>query len=124
MAMAPLLQTEHQFTLPFGYVDERGNLHRHGLMRLATAVDEVEPLTDPRVQANQAYLGILLLSRVLVRLGDLSPVDPTVVGHLFSADFTYLQDLYVRLNDLGTSRVETECPHCRGHFELDVAAGD
>jgi len=116
-----LLQTEYEFALPQSYVDERGNLHRHGVMRLATALDEVEPLADPRVEANQAYLGILLLSRVLVRLGDIRPVPPSVVGALFSGDFSYLQDLYVRLNDLGTTLVETECPSCGGRFTLDVS---
>ena len=120
-AALPLLQTEFEVALPQGYVDERGNLHRHGVMRLATALDEVAPLADPRVQANQAYLGILLLSRVLVRLGDIRPVPPPVVEALFAGDFAYLQDLYVRVNDFGTSQVETECPSCGGHLTLDLA---
>ena len=124
MVSAPLLQTEYEFTLPCGYVDERGGLHRGGRMRLATALDEVEPLRDPRVQGNQAYLSILLLSRVLLRLGDISPVAPAVVERLFSADFAYLQDLYVRVNDLGTSIVETQCPACGSRFSLDLAGGD
>jgi hypothetical protein len=122
VAAAPLFQTEYEFTLPYGYVDEQGNLQRYGVMRLATARDEVEPLADPRVQANQAYLGILLLSRVLVRLGDIRPVEPSVVEGLFSGDFAYLQDLYVRVNDLGTSLVETQCPSCGGRLTLDLAA--
>jgi hypothetical protein len=126
VAAAPLLQaelrqTEHEFTLPFGYVDDDGSLQRHGQMRLATALDEVEPLADPRVQANQAYLSIVLLSRVVVRLGAISPVPPSVVERLYSVDFAYLQDLYVRLNDLGTSLVETQCPACGSRFALDLA---
>src|SRR5260221_2173947 len=95
---AHVVRTETAFTLPFGFVDPTGTLHRDGVMRLATALDEVQPLQDPRAQANQAYLGILLLSRVLVRLGSISPVSPSVVEGLFSADFGYLQDLFVQLN--------------------------
>ncbi len=124
MVMAPDagLQTEFEFTLPCGYVDERGTLHRWGIMSRALALDEVEPLRDARVQANQAYLGILLLSRVLKRLGDISPVGPAVVERLYSTDFAYLQDLYVRVNDLGSSQVETQCPSCGSRFALDLAA--
>ena len=120
MATAPLLQTEFEFTLPCGYVDDRGTLHRQGTMRLATALDEVDPLRDPRVQANQGYLSILLLSRVVTRLGDVSPLTPAVVEHMFSADFAYLQDLYVRLNELDSSVVETRCPSCGTRFALDL----
>ena len=122
MTPTQLLRTELEFTLPNGYVDARGDLQRQGVMRLATARDEVEPLGDPRVQANEAYLGILLLSRVLVRLGTIAPVPPEVVEELFSGDFTFLQDLYVRINDHGTSRVDAECPHCGGYLSVDVAA--
>jgi hypothetical protein len=121
VATAQWLQTEFAFTLPCGYVDERGNLHRHGSMRLATALDEVEPLHDPRVQANEAYLGILVLSRVITELGDIRPVGPQVVERLFSADFAYLQDLYVRANDVGSTLIETECPSCGARFALDMA---
>jgi hypothetical protein len=116
------LQTEYEFTLPCGYVDERGTLHRQGVMRLATALDEVEPLADARVRANQAFLSLLLLSRVLLRLGEFSPVPPAVVAGLFSADFAYLQDLYVRVNDHGTNLIETRCPSCGGPVVLDLAA--
>ena len=121
MAVDVVLQTEYEFTLPRGYVDQRGNLHRHGTMRLAIALDEIEPLLDPRVQANQAYLGVLLLSRVVVRLGDLSPVPPTVVEQMFSADFAILQDFYIRINDFDDSLVETQCPRCSHRFALDLA---
>lgn len=118
-----MLQTEFPFTLPRGYVDERGNLHRDGVMRLATAVDEVEPLADVRVRANEAYLPILLLSRVVLRLGTLSPVPSAVIEQLFAADFVYLQELYVRANDAGGEVIETECPRCGERFVLDLAAG-
>jgi|SRR5829696_8024399 len=115
-----MLQTEYEFTLPFGYVDEQGTLHRDGVMRLATALDEIESMRDARVRANDAYLSVLLLSRVLLRLGDLEDVPPQTVERLFSADFVYLQDLFVRLNDIGNNVVETECPACGTHFPLDL----
>lgn len=116
-----MLRTEFEFTLPHGYVDERGNLHRQGTMRLATALDEVEPLQDTRVRANEAYLGILLLSRVITRLGDVRPVSPAVVERLFSGDFAYLQQIYLQVNDVESSEVETECPTCGSRFALDLA---
>ena len=118
---AHLLRTEVEFTLPLGFVDSSGKLHRLGVMRLATAVDEVQPLQDPRVLANQAYLSILLLSRVVVRLGSISPVPASVVEGLFSADFAYLQDLYMRLNEPGGTLADTRCPECGAQFTVDVA---
>ncbi len=121
MTGAVALRTEFDFTLPAGFVDQRGNLHRAGTMRLATALDEVEPLQDPRVKQNDAYLSILVLSRVITRLGDISPVSPQLIEQLFSPDFAFLQDLYIRVNDLGNSLIETECPSCGSRFTLDVA---
>ena len=120
MALHPALHTMFSFTLPCGYMDETGTLHREGIMQRATALDEVEPLHDPRVQTNQAYFSILLLSRVITRLGTISPVPPSVVERLFSTDFSYLQDLYVRINDLGTNLIVTQCPQCGSRFELDI----
>jgi len=114
------LQTEFPFTLPRGYVDGEGNLHREGVMRLATAFDEIVPMKDPRVQANPAYLVIILLSRVITRLGDLSSLNPKMVEGLFSADLAFLQDFYRRINDYGTSRMAVACPHCEGKFEIEV----
>ena len=87
-------QTEHKFMLPKGYVDKEGNVHREGVMRLATAMDEIAPLQDYRVQANRAYLVIILLSRVTVRLGTLRTVGPNIIESLFSSDLAYLQDFY------------------------------
>lgn len=115
-----LLRTEFPFTLPRGYVDERGDVHRQGIMRLAQALDEVEPLADPRVRANEAYAGILVLSRVVTRLGELAPVGPGIIERLFSADFAYLQDLYIRVNELPGEVVETLCPSCGARFALDL----
>ena len=119
-----MLQTEFEFTLPCGYVDEHGTLHRQGVMRLATALDEVEVVRDARVRANDAYLSILLLSRVITRLGSLAPVPPSAVERLFCSDFVYLQDLFVRLNDVGGGEVvETQCPTCGTRFPLDLTQG-
>jgi hypothetical protein len=118
------LQTEFNFTLPLGFVDESGNLHKTGTMRLATAADEILPLRDPRVSANQAYLVIILLSRVITRLGSLTEgsVNPGVVERLFSADLAYLQDFYRRVNENGHTRVAATCPSCSTPFELDLEA--
>jgi len=118
------IQTEFNFTLPLGFVDESGNLHKAGTMRLATAADEILPLRDPRVSANQAYLVIILLSRVITRLGTLpeGSVNPGIVERLFSADLAYLQDFYRRVNESGHTRVAATCPSCSTHFELDLEA--
>lgn len=115
------LQTEFEFTLPRGYVDPNGNLHRQGVMRLATAMDEIAPLRDPRVRDNQAYLVILLLSRVVVKLGSLTEISPAVIENLFAADLAYLQALYRRINEEGVSLVPVTCPECQAKFELDLA---
>lgn len=96
------LQTEFEFTLPRGYVDREGNLHRTGVMRLATAKDEILPLQDPRVQRNEAYLIVILLSRVITRLGDVADVNPGVIENLFASDLAYLQELYNAINTDGT----------------------
>lgn len=96
----PGLQTEFEFTLPRGYVGPDGKLHRNGRMRLATAIDEIAPLRDPRVRANQAYLVIILLARVITKLGTLESIDTGVVENLFSADLAFLQDFYRRINEI------------------------
>jgi hypothetical protein len=115
------LQTEFEFTLPRGYVDRSGNLHRSGAMRLATALDEIGPLRDLRVRSNQAYLVIVLLSRVIVRLGTLEQVTTDVIENLFAADLAYLQAFYRQINEQGTSIVKLSCPECHAEFELDLA---
>ncbi len=114
------LQTEFTFSLPHGYVDLDGNLHREGVMRLATAFDEIAPMKDPRVQSNPGYLGVILLSRVITRLGDLDQINPKVVESLFAADFAFLEDFYRRINDNGHSRVGITCPECETSFEVEV----
>jgi hypothetical protein len=116
------MQTEFPFTLPHGYLDAEGNLHRQGSMRLATAYDEIAPLKDPRVGANPGYLVIILLSRVITRLGELEQINPKVIEGLFSADLAYLQDFYQRANQNGHSRLLVACPHCQGEFEVETAS--
>ena len=114
------MQTEFSFTLPRGYTDAEGKLHREGVMRLATAFDEIAPLKDPRVQNNPAYLLVILLSRVIVKLGTLDYINPKVIEELFAADLAYLQDFYRRINEHGHSRVQAQCPHCEQQFELEI----
>ena len=116
-----VLQTEYDFTLPKGYVDEDGNLHKKGMMRLATAADEILPLKDPRVQQNPAYLNIILFSRVITKLGDLQSINPKVIEDLFASDLAYLQDLYMQINGNGRSSVKTTCPKCEHEFEVEIS---
>jgi len=105
--MSDILQTEYEFELPRGYVDADGNLHRKGAMRLATAGDEILSMKDSRVQSNPAYLAIILLSRVILRLGTLQGIDTHSIEDLHSADFAYLQELYNRINQTKSAPPET-----------------
>lgn len=111
--------TEFEFSLPKGYMDARGLMHREGVMRLANAKDEIAPLSDPRVRENKAYLVILILSRVITRLGDVEDVTPEVVENLFSADLSYLQDFYRRINGNGEASIPATCPTCGHDFEVE-----
>jgi len=111
--------TEFDFCLPRGYLDPEGNLHRRGTMRLATAADEILPQKDPRVQANPAYLTVILLSRVIVKLGTLEVVNTKTVENMFASDLAFLQDFYRRINDDGTSRMKVSCPKCEHEFEVE-----
>src|SRR5436309_12603078 len=107
-----MIQTEYPFTLPLGYQDDDGTLHREGVMRLATAADEILPLKDPRVQSNQAYLIVILLSRVVTKLGSVSQINPKIVEELYAADLAYLQEFYNRINRDGKASAEAVCPKC------------
>lgn len=120
-----MMQTEFSFTLPCGYVDAEGTLHREGSMRRATAYDEIAPLKDPRVQSNPGYLVLILLARVITRLGTLEQLNPKMVEGFFAADLAYLQDFYRRINEQGHSRLLVACPHCQGEFEVEpVSLGE
>jgi hypothetical protein len=118
--MSVLLQTEFPFTLPKGFVDPDGNVHRDGVMRLATAADEILPLKDPRVQSNPAYLLVILLSRVVVRLGGIEDVTPRTIEGLFAADLSYLQELYNSINANGNHRIDAVCPRCEHQFQVEL----
>lgn len=114
-----VLQTEFEFILPKGYVDETGTLHREGTMRLATAADEILPMRDPRVQQNPAYLTVILLSRVVTRLGNLKMITPMVIEGLFAGDFAYLQEMYNRVNQYGADIIKATCPKCNHSLEIE-----
>jgi hypothetical protein len=114
------MQTEVPFTLPRGYTDAQGKVHREGTMRLATARDEIEPLREAEVRANEAYLSVLLLSRTITRLGELGAVGPEVVENLYAVDFDHLQRLYERLNSNGEAVGVVGCPDCGHRFEVDL----
>lgn len=114
------LHTEVAFTLPRGFVDASGTVHREGIMRLATARDEIEPLRDVEVRQNQAYLSVLLLARTVTRIGSITDVDPGLVEGLYAADFDHLQRLYERINSDGEAVGVVSCPECAHTFEVDL----
>lgn len=115
------LEVEFPFSLPRGYADATGQVHREGRMRLATALDEIEAVHDPRVLMNEAYLPVALLSRVITRLGGMPSITPSVVEQFYAADLAYLEDLYLRLNLHEHVTVGTICPHCGTSFQFQVA---
>ena len=119
------LRTSFSFELPRGYVDRQGEVHRSGTMRLATARDELVPLHDDRVRENPAYLTVVLLARVITRLGDLEDDDVHVgvIENLFASDLAFLQDLYRQVNQEGHTHAAVTCPECAAEFTVDVAGG-
>lgn len=119
MVAAPI--AEFPFTLPHGFRDADGALHREGVMRMSTAFDEIAPLKDARVQSNPGYLVLILLSRVITRLGAIEHVNPKLLEGLLSGDLMFLQDLYRRINETGHSRLAVTCPHCKGDFEVETS---
>jgi hypothetical protein len=118
-----VLRTEFEFELPRGYVDSAGVVHRHGVMRLATARDELLPLHDDRVRENSAYLTVVLLARVITRIGTITDVHAGMVENFFASDLAFLQDLYRRVNQEGHTRAAVTCPDCKHQFSVDVAGG-
>jgi hypothetical protein len=117
------MRTEFEFELPRGYVDPSGTVHRTGTMRLATARDELLPLTDLRVKENSGYLGVVLLSRVVTRIGTVTHIHAGVIEELFASDLAFLQDFYQRINAEGHTRASVTCPSCSSDFEVDLAGG-
>lgn len=118
--MSALPQFEFPFELPRGYVDAYGVVHRHGVMRPATAMDEIAPLRDPRVRANEAYLVVILLAQVITRLGSLPRVTPEIVEGFYALDLAYLQDLYQQLNDPQAGFLRVVCPNCGHEFDEEI----
>jgi hypothetical protein len=117
-----VFQTEFEFALPCGYLDGEGTLHREGVMRRATAADEILPLKDPRVVKNPAYLVVILLSRVVTRLGGVPQINPGVIENLYATDLAYLQDLYNEINQLDNGHRAVTCPQCEHAFEVERLA--
>jgi hypothetical protein len=115
------MKTEFEFALPRGYVDSEGTVHRDGVMRLATARDEIEPLRDASVRQNEAYLAVLLLARVVTRLGTITTLTPDLIEGLYAADFDHLQRLYERINADGEAVGSVSCPACEHSFEVDLS---
>ena len=116
------MQTEVPFTLPKGYVDSDGNVHREGRMRLATARDEIEPLGHAEVRHNQAYLSVLLVARTVTRIGEITEITPELVEGLYAGDFDHLQRLYERINSDGDTVGVVACPNCSHEFEVDLSS--
>src|SRR6188472_3119035 len=114
------MRTEIPFTLPRGLTDEAGGVHTEGTMRLATARDEIEPLRDPAVRRNEAYLSVLLLARTITRIGEVTEITPDVIEGLYAVDFDHLQRLYERVNTDGEAVGVVICPECAHHFEVDL----
>ena len=114
------METEFEFELPKGYVDKNGDVHKRGTMRLATAADEILPMRDPRVQQNAGYLTIILLSRVITKLGTLSTINTHVIEGLFTMDLAYLQDIYQRINMSEMPSYKVVCPHCNQQIEVPL----
>ena len=113
-------QTEFTFTLPRGYVDMAGNVHKEGVMRLANAGDEILPMRDPRVQQNPGYLTIILLARVVTKLGALPAVDTNIIEKLYTMDLAYLEDLYQKINTMEMPTYKGICPHCGEEIDIPV----
>ena len=117
-------KTQFPFRLPRGYVDPEGNVHRDGVMRLATARDEILPLQDYRVQSNRAYLVIVLLSRVISKIGDVPHITADTIENLFSTDLAYLQEFYRKINEEGgTPKHHVACPNCQHEMDVDMVTG-
>jgi hypothetical protein len=120
-AESPRLQTEFRFVLPRGYVDSKGAVHREGVMRLATARDEIVSQRDDRVRENPNYLSVVLISRVVLAIGEIEDIHAGVIENLFASDLAFLQDLYRRVNQDGHTQARVACPQCNTEFAVDFA---
>ncbi|MEA5566813.1 phage tail assembly protein [Anabaena sp. UHCC 0399] len=116
-----IIQTEFDFILPRGLVDAEGNLHRHGVMRLATAKDEIIVQKNRAAQDNSGYGVIVILSRVIIKLGNLTEITPDLLENLFSKDLAYLREFYNRINQQGDAYIPVQCPQCQNQFQVELA---
>ena len=114
------METVYDFKLPKGYMDSKGELHREGRMRLATAGDELSAAKDPRVAGNEAYIIVVLLSKVITQLEGVEMVTPTLIEKLFTADLAFLQDMYEKINNVDFPQIEVICPDCGKVFTVPV----
>lgn len=121
MNIASIPKTEFEFTLPRGLIDPQGVVHRHGLMRLATAKDEIAVQKDRRTQADPAYEVLVLLSQVITRLGNLPSASPELLENLFSLDLAYLREFFNRINQQEDAHIPVECPFCSHHFKVELS---
>jgi hypothetical protein len=121
MMTMPALRTEFTFMLPRGLVDLTGQVHTQGVMRLATARDELVAQKHRHVQAYPEYLMLVMLSQVIMKLGDLEVVSPEDLENLFTQDMAYLRDFYQRINQTGSAQISLQCPHCHQHFDTELA---
>lgn len=121
-----LIRTEYDFTLPRGYIGSEGTICREGRMRLATALDEIEAMRDPKVKNNPDYLSVALLSRVVVKIEGLAEITPQVIEGLFTADFSFLQKMYETVNGTEDPVIRVQCPHCGEVFTdtLNFTSGE
>ncbi|MCH5281434.1 MAG: phage tail assembly protein [Lachnospiraceae bacterium] len=113
-------QTEYFFTLPKGFVDRDGNVHRDGIMRMANARDEILPLCDPRVKQNPSYMAVILLSRVVTCLGNIAEIDTKIIEGLYTIDMVYLLSLYQKINTMVKPVYKGICPHCGEALEIPI----
>ncbi|AUT00756.1 hypothetical protein CLI64_10300 [Nostoc sp. CENA543] len=113
--------TEFEFILPRGLLDTEGNLHRHGVMRLTTAKDEIMVQRNRDAQENSSYAVIVMLSRVITKLGSLTEITPDLLENLFSKDLAYLREFYNRINQQGDVYIPVQCPQCQSQFQVELA---
>lgn len=121
MSLANLALTQFEFLLPRGLVDSDGAVHRQGVMRLATAKDEMMVERDRATQQDPGYSDLVMLSRVITQLGSLVTVTPTVLENLFTLDLAYLRDFYNRINQTDQAHLATQCPQCNHEFNVELA---
>jgi hypothetical protein len=115
------IYTEFDFILPRGLVDNAGNVHRQGVMRLATAKDEIYLQKNRDAQENSAYAVIVMLSRVITKLGNLTEINTNLLENLFTQDLAYLREFYNRINQHGDAYIPVQCPQCNTNFQVELS---